>query len=240
MTDQPAGDLEEFFGMAAGTYEGNIQRRLDARDAGDEDPWLALVMRSRLDPTVWIPVYGPDQSCYEHPGRLRAVKAHCEQAQRDGRFGGGRLVHEARLVWHRHDADTWWYLTADDAPGVPPSPEDRPAVSAARILDAIRAGHLEVARGLFEAAVDLDDEDSARVLVRQLADLVPVPPGTLLLGPSPLVWGNPFRPGWSWRCGPCEPCTWNQGTERGARRAARKHITGAHPAGLPIHEAAHL
>jgi hypothetical protein len=110
-------------------------------------------------------------------------------------------------------------------------------VSAVRILDAIRAGQVNLARDMFAAAVDMSDDVAASALIRQLADRVPIPAGTVLLGPSPLVWGNPFRGGWAWRCGPCDPDTWSDDTERRARRALARHIAEHHPGGLPIHEA---
>jgi hypothetical protein len=67
----------------------------------NDDPWYALVMRSKLDSTVWIPSYGGDQSCYEWAGPLRRVKAHVESyaPTEDGRY-----------VWYRRDPNTWLWM----------------------------------------------------------------------------------------------------------------------------------
>jgi hypothetical protein len=71
-----------------------------------QDCWTALVSRSRLDPEVWVPWYGGDQTCAEFAGKLRAVKRHVEANCAAG---------DAAMVWHRRDRDTWWWLTAMDA-----------------------------------------------------------------------------------------------------------------------------
>lgn len=96
----------------------------NARDVANEDPWVACVMRSRLDPAVWVPWYGSDKSCFEWAGRLGAVKEHVEEEHAHGRFGDW-----PGLVWYRRDANTWWYVTDEDArvlreegPAATPSP----------------------------------------------------------------------------------------------------------------------
>lgn len=103
-------------------------------------------------------------------------------------------------------------------------------MTAAVILAAVHRGDLDTARAEF-IRIAAGDHARARDLIHRLADLVPIPPGAVLLGPSPRVWGNPFRPGWAWRCGPCDPDTWTGGPEPAARRTAARHLTKVHPAG---------
>jgi hypothetical protein len=71
-------------------------------------------MRSRLDPAVWVPVYGGDQHCYEFAGRFRAVKQHVEQAVRGGDVGA--WLSQVEHVWYAPDGNTWWYVPKADLP----------------------------------------------------------------------------------------------------------------------------
>ena len=77
----------------------------------EEQAWTALIMRSRLDSDIWVPTYGGDKTCYEHPGRLRAVKKHVEQAVRAGR--AGMSIADKPHVWHAQDPHTWLYVPSD-------------------------------------------------------------------------------------------------------------------------------
>lgn len=66
----------------------------------DRNPPVALVRRSGLDPDVWYCVtfnYDTDQSDWEIPGRVRAVKQYAAE-----KYGGGTPVR-----WLREDNDTW-------------------------------------------------------------------------------------------------------------------------------------
>lgn len=66
-----------------------------------------LVMRSRLDPDVWVCVpskfVGATTADLLCPGRLRAVKRFAED-----RFGDGEPVR-----WERRDPDTWEMVFVD-------------------------------------------------------------------------------------------------------------------------------
>jgi hypothetical protein len=99
-------------GPPAGDFEGNVLQRLDARDAEQADPWTVLVMRSKLDPTVWVPCYGGDQTCFGFAGRFRAVKQHVEQAVARGHAGA--WASQVEHAWYARDGDTWWYVPRAD------------------------------------------------------------------------------------------------------------------------------
>lgn len=48
--------------------------------------------------------------------------------------------------------------------------------------------------------------------------------GTIVVGPAQLVFSNPLRDGWAWRCGTHHPCAGvNYSTGSAAHEAARRH-----------------
>lgn len=107
------------------------------------------------------------------------------------------------------------------------------------IVGAIRGGDLEQARDLFvEAAAKASVDDA----VYAVAAVVEPGPDVITVGPGPLVFGNPTRDGWAWRCGVCLHTFRNGGrlpasgvnykTPRGASDAAYRHANDDH-AGSP-------
>jgi hypothetical protein len=111
------------------------------------------------------------------------------------------------------------------------------------IIDAIRFGDLDNARALFHR------ERITRTmsdLVMGLAEIPEPEPGVITLGEGPMVFGNPFREGFAWRCGHCLHACRNGGpdpksgvnykTLRGAFNAARKHSTEDHDGSVPVEE----
>lgn len=111
------------------------------------------------------------------------------------------------------------------------------------ITDTIRRGDLDKARSLFRAAAgDTSIEDT----VYAVAAVVEPGPGRIIVGEAPLVFGNPLREGFAWRCGEClavfrrggpDPHAGvNYKTLRGAANAAHKHATGGHTRKIPVRE----
>ncbi len=111
------------------------------------------------------------------------------------------------------------------------------------VVDAIRDGDLPKARTLWMQAAAKVGADHATYAV---AALVEPTPGQITVGEAPLVYGNPLRTGFAWRCGVCLYASRNGGpdphagvnykTLRGAFGAARKHAAQGHPARVPVEE----
>ncbi|GAA3957482.1 hypothetical protein GCM10023085_44980 [Actinomadura viridis] len=109
------------------------------------------------------------------------------------------------------------------------------------ILEAINIGDLPRARALFIRAAAQGDIER---LVMALSDLVEPKPSEITLGEGHLVFGNPLRDGWAWRCGHClhayrtggrPPAAGvNYKTQRAAATAARKHSTEEHAGAVPV------
>lgn len=67
----------------------------------DEDGDVAArVFRSRLDRRVWVPDIVGNETCFEHPGGLRAVQEYVEREVSDR----GRT-----LGWGKDGPDMWLY-----------------------------------------------------------------------------------------------------------------------------------
>lgn len=111
------------------------------------------------------------------------------------------------------------------------------------VADTIRTGDLEKARGLWMDAAATVGADHA---VYAVAAPVEPDPGQITVGEAPLVFGNPLRQGFAWRCGECLDAFRNGGpdphagvnykTLRGATGAARKHATEGHPKRIAVEE----
>ena len=111
------------------------------------------------------------------------------------------------------------------------------------ITDAIRAGDLNKARTLFRAAAgDTTLEDA----VYASAATVEPAPDEITVGEAPIVFGNPLRDGYAWRCGTCLEAFRRGGrsavggvnykTLRGATNAARKHTNEDHAGSVSVRE----
>ncbi|MFF5261405.1 hypothetical protein ACFY4C_20880 [Actinomadura viridis] len=109
------------------------------------------------------------------------------------------------------------------------------------ITDTIRAGDLLKARGLWMSAAAKVGADHA---VYAVAAVVEPGPGRIIVGEAPMVFGNPLREGFAWRCGEClhafrrggpDPHAGvNYKTLRGAVGAARKHTSEEHAGAVPV------
>jgi hypothetical protein len=85
-------------------------------------------------------------------------------------------------------------------------------------------------------------------LIMELADAVEPGPGTITLGEGALLYANPARQGYAWRCGEClhvfrrgdpDPKSGvNYKTLRGASNAAHKHSDEDHAGRVPVKEVA--
>lgn len=111
------------------------------------------------------------------------------------------------------------------------------------VVRTIRAGDLAKARGLWMDAAAMVGADHA---IYAVAAVVEPGPGRIVVGEAPLVYGNPLRQGYAWRCGECldafrrggpDPHAGvNYKTLRGATGAARKHAVEGHPKPVPVEE----
>lgn len=89
-------------------------------------------------------------------------------------------------------------------------------------------GSFEALVVAFDEYVGGPDEEKFTALAKALADEVEVGPGTVVFGPGALVWGNPDRDDWAWRCGCCRWTGSNYGTEYTGRSSAERHLV-EHP-----------
>lgn len=111
------------------------------------------------------------------------------------------------------------------------------------VVRTIRDGDLAKARGLWKDAAAKVGADHA---IYAVAAPVEPEPGQITVGEAPLVFGNPLRQGYAWRCGEClhnfrhggpDPhARVNYKTLRGAFGAARKHAREGHRKVLPVRE----
>lgn len=111
------------------------------------------------------------------------------------------------------------------------------------ITDTIRAGYLGRAREMWMRAAGKVGADRA---VYAVAAVVEPAAGQIRVGEAPLVFGNPLRQGYAWRCGECL-ATFRRGgpdphagvnykTLRGATNAARRHAADGHAGRVPVEE----
>lgn len=111
------------------------------------------------------------------------------------------------------------------------------------ITDAIRASNLDKARSMFRAAAgDTSIEDA----VFAVAAAVEPAPDEITVGEAPIVFGNPLRDGYAWRCGACLDAFRRGGrsavsgvnykTLRGATNAASRHTDEDHAGAVPVQE----
>lgn len=113
----------------------------------------------------------------------------------------------------------------------------------ASIMDPIRAGDLQQARRAFIAAAAKGRADD---VVYAVAAAVEPGPDEITVGEAPIVFGNPLRDGYAWRCGAClhafrrggrsAVAGVNYRTPRGATNAARKHTDEDHAGTVPVTE----
>ncbi|HEX5541985.1 MAG TPA: hypothetical protein VFX60_10575 [Micromonospora sp.] len=111
------------------------------------------------------------------------------------------------------------------------------------VVHTIRDGDLAKARGLW---MDAAAEVGADHAIYAVAAVVEPGPGRIVVGEVPLVYGNPLRQGYAWRCGECldafrrggpDPHAGvNYRTLRGAFGAARKHAADGHTKPVPVGE----
>lgn len=107
----------------------------------------------------------------------------------------------------------------------------------------IQAGDLNKARGLFCSAATQVGEERAIYAAAAAAE---PSPGVITVGEGALLFTNPFREGFAWRCGEClavfrrggaDPHAGaNYETLRGATGAARKHASEGHAKQVPVEE----
>lgn len=111
------------------------------------------------------------------------------------------------------------------------------------VVRTIKDGNLTKARDLWRDAAAKVGADRA---IYAVAAPVEPAPGRITVGEVPLVFGNPLRQGYAWRCGECLHDFRNGGpnphagvnykTLRGAVGAARKHAREGHRKTLPVVE----
>ena len=80
----------------------------------------------------------------------------------------------------------------------------------------------------FDEYVGGPDEEKFNALAKALADEVELPAGTVVFGPAALVWANPDRMDWAWRCGCCTWTASNYQTEYTGKSSAQRHLA-EHP-----------
>ncbi|WP_187438183.1 hypothetical protein [Actinomadura decatromicini] len=108
------------------------------------------------------------------------------------------------------------------------------------VVHAIRADDPGKARKLWMDAAAKAGADHAIYAVAEPG------PGQITVGEAPLVFGNPLRHGFAWRCGECLD-TFRRGgpdphagvnytTLHAASNAARKHSAEGHTGSVPVHE----
>lgn len=90
------------------------------------------------------------------------------------------------------------------------------------IANALHDRDLEKARDHFDHAV-VGSQAALDALAKQLAADVEIPRGTVVVGFSIDVWGNPHRDGYAWRCGDCPWTGSNYTTAPAAQHAAETH-----------------
>lgn len=96
----------------------------------------------------------------------------------------------------------------------------------AHVIAAIARGDIEAAQRAFTIAAH---KTSISEVTRALGKATPPPAGTIVVGPSLLVYANPYRDdNYSWRCGDCKWTANNYKTRRNAEKSAAKHA-GEHP-----------
>ena len=94
------------------------------------------------------------------------------------------------------------------------------------VIAAIARGDIDIAQKLFATAAR---RSSAGEVTRAVAQAAPPPAGSIIVGPSLIVYANPYRgEGYSWRCGDCPWTANNYKTRRGAEKSANEHA-GEHP-----------
>jgi hypothetical protein len=97
---------------------------------------------------------------------------------------------------------------------------------ASAVIAAIARGNIDTAQELFAAAAR---RTSVSDIARAVAQAVLPPAGSIIVGPSMLVYANPYRDdNYSWRCGDCPWTANNYKTRRGAEKSANEHA-GNHP-----------
>lgn len=98
-----------------------------------------------------------------------------------------------------------------------------------QIIHQIAQGDLDGAQETFRIAMRRHGVEAGE-LARALGQATPPPRGSIIVGPSLLVYANPWRiDGYSWRCGNCRLTMNNYRTRRGAEKTAGEHA-GEHPA----------
>jgi hypothetical protein len=96
----------------------------------------------------------------------------------------------------------------------------------AHVIAAIARGDLEAAQRAFTIAAR---KTSVGDVARALAQATPPPASTIVVGPSLIVYANPYREdNYSWRCGDCPWTANNYKTRRNAEKSANEHA-GEHP-----------
>jgi hypothetical protein len=94
------------------------------------------------------------------------------------------------------------------------------------VISAITRGDIDTAQRAFTIAANKTTvSDVARALGRASHP----PAGSIVVGPSLIVYANPYRDdNYSWRCGDCRWTANNYKTRRGAEKSASEHA-GEHP-----------
>lgn len=89
------------------------------------------------------------------------------------------------------------------------------------VIAAIARGDIDTAQDVFASAAR---RTSVSDIARAVCEAARPPAGTIAVGPSLLVYANPYRGDtYSWRCGSCPWTANNYKTDRGARRSGNEH-----------------
>lgn len=88
------------------------------------------------------------------------------------------------------------------------------------VIAAIARGDIDGAQRAFKIAAD---KTSVGDIARAVCQATPPPAGTIIVGPALLVWANPYRTDYGWRCSACRWTASLYKTRRNAEKYADKH-----------------
>jgi hypothetical protein len=88
------------------------------------------------------------------------------------------------------------------------------------VISQIARGDIDTAQEAFRSAAN---KTSVGDIARAVCQATPPPAGTIVVGPALLVWANPFRNDYGWRCGSCRWTASTYKTRRNAEKSANTH-----------------
>jgi hypothetical protein len=88
------------------------------------------------------------------------------------------------------------------------------------VISAIARGDIDTAQRAFKIAAD---KSSVGEVARAVCEATPPPASTIIVGPALLVWANPYREDYGWRCGSCRWTASTYKTRKNAEKSAATH-----------------